>query len=71
MAGALNDLGVKSKSWMNWQMPIITEGEHTNARIINVGVKGVNEYLHLADKYKNLGYKNYNEKVKLFIKVAV
>ena len=45
MAGALNDLGVKSKSWMNWQMPIITEGEHTNARIINVGVKGVNEYL--------------------------
>ena len=36
MAGALNDLGVKSKSWMNWQIPIITEGEHSNARIINI-----------------------------------
>ncbi len=45
MAGALNDLGVKSKSWMNWQIPILTEGEHTNARIINMNVKGVNDYL--------------------------
>ena len=45
MAGALNDLGVKSKSWMNWQIPILTEGEHTNARIINVNVKGINDYL--------------------------
>ena len=26
MAGALNDLGIKAKSWMNWQIPIITEG---------------------------------------------
>ena len=39
MAGALNDIGIKSKSWMNWQIPIITEGEHTNARIIHMNVK--------------------------------
>ena len=26
IAGALNDIGVKSKSWMNWQIPIVTEG---------------------------------------------
>ena len=25
ISGALNDIGVKSKSWMNWQIPIITE----------------------------------------------
>ena len=34
MAGALNDLGVKAKSWMNWQIPILTEGDHSNARIV-------------------------------------
>ena len=45
MAGALNDLSVKSKSWMNWQIPILTEGEHTNSRIINMNVKGINDYL--------------------------
>ena len=45
MAGALNNLGVKSKSWMNWQIPIITEGEHANARIIKMNVENVNNYL--------------------------
>ena len=45
MAGALNDLGVKSKSWMNWQIPILTEGEHNNSRIINISVDAINTYL--------------------------
>ena len=45
MAGALNELGVKSKSWMNWQIPILTEGEHANSRIININIKGINNYL--------------------------
>ena len=25
IAGALNEIGVKSKSWLNWQIPILTE----------------------------------------------
>ena len=45
MAGALNDLGVKAKSWLNWQIPIVTEGENTNARIININVEGTNKFL--------------------------
>ena len=45
IAGALNDLGVKSKSWMNWQIPILTDGEHTNSRIIHMNVKGINDYV--------------------------
>ena len=45
MAGALNDLGIKSKSWLNWQIPIITEGEHSNARIVNINVKNINDYI--------------------------
>ena len=39
LAGALLKLNVKSKSWLNWQIPIITEGEHSNARIINIQTK--------------------------------
>ena len=45
IAGALNDIGVKSKSWLNWQIPIITDGDHANARIIHMDTKGVNDYL--------------------------
>ncbi len=45
MAGALNELGVNSKSWMNWQIPILTEGEHLNSRIVNMNVEKINDYL--------------------------
>ena len=45
LAGALNNLGVKSKSWMNWQIPIMTEGDHTNSRIVSMNVKNINTYL--------------------------
>ena len=45
MAGALNELGIKSKSFLNWQLPILTEGEHSNSRIINISVNKIDEYL--------------------------
>ena len=45
LAGALNELGVKSKSWLNWQIPILTEGEHLNARTINMTIPKINNYL--------------------------
>ncbi|MDB9752447.1 aspartate kinase [Pelagibacteraceae bacterium] len=45
LAGALNEIGVKSKSWLNWQIPILTEGGHSNARIINMNVTKINKFL--------------------------
>ena len=45
LAGALIKLKLKAKSWLNWQIPILTEGDHTNARIINMSVKKINDYL--------------------------
>jgi len=45
LSGALTKINVKAKSWLNWQIPILTEGEHTNSRIININVERINEYL--------------------------
>ena len=45
LAGALIELGVNSKSWLNWQIPILTEGEHSNARIINMNITKINKFL--------------------------
>ena len=36
IAGRLNHLGHKSRSWMSWQLPIITNGPHNAARIIKI-----------------------------------
>ena len=45
LAGALINLGIKSKSWQNWQIPILTDGDHSNSRIININVTDINKYL--------------------------
>ena len=45
LAGALIEIGVNSKSWLNWQLPILTEGDHSNAKIININVTKINKFL--------------------------
>ncbi len=45
LAGALIKLNLKAKSWLNWQIPILTDGEHTNARIINIHIEKINKFL--------------------------
>ena len=45
LAGALNELDINSRSWLNWQIPILTEGEHSNARIINMNISRINKFL--------------------------
>ena len=45
LAGALISKNLKAKSWMNWQIPILTEGEHSNARIININTTKINDYI--------------------------
>ena len=46
LSGALKDLNLKAKSWLNWQIPILTEGDHNNSRIINVNVDRINNFLN-------------------------
>jgi len=46
LAGALIKLKTKAKSWLNWQIPILTDGEHSNARITNMNIKKINDFLN-------------------------
>ncbi len=45
LSGALLKLDIKAKSWMNWQIPILTDGEHSNARIVNIHIEKINKFL--------------------------
>nr|AAR37560.1 aspartate kinase [uncultured marine bacterium 313] len=36
LSGALIDLGVKARSWLGWQIPIITNDNHTSSQIIKI-----------------------------------
>ncbi len=45
LAGALIEKKVNAKSWLSWQIPILTEGENSNARIINISIEEINKFL--------------------------
>ena len=45
IAGRLKHIGFKSRSWTSWQLPILTDGPHSSARISSVGIRGLNNYL--------------------------
>ena len=36
ISGRLNSLGLKSRSWLGWQVPIITQGKHKKSRITKI-----------------------------------
>ena len=45
IAGRLIDKGCKSRSWLSWQIPIITNGDHKNSRINKVNRNKILKYL--------------------------
>ena len=45
IAGRLNHLGYSSRSWLGWQIPIITQGNHSYSRIININKKNIINFL--------------------------
>ena len=46
LAGALIKMNIKAQSWLNWQIPILTEGEHANSRIVNMNVSKINNFIN-------------------------
>jgi len=45
LAGALEKEGIKARSFMGWQIPILTDGDHNNARIVNMNVEKINKFI--------------------------
>ena len=45
IAGRLNHLGIKSRSWMAWQIPILTSGQYKNSRIVKIHTNKIIRYL--------------------------
>ncbi len=45
IAARLSHLGLKSRSWLSWQIPIITLGDHKNSKIVSIYRKKILNYL--------------------------
>jgi aspartate kinase len=46
IAGRLNALGYKSRSWLSWQIPIITEGPYKSSRIESIKKNKILKYVN-------------------------
>ena len=45
LAGTLEKIGIKARSYMGWQIPILTYGEHNNSRIVNMHIEKINKFI--------------------------
>ena len=45
ISGRLNHIGIKSRSWLSWQVPIFTDGDYKKSRIVNVFKNRLLKYL--------------------------
>ena len=65
IAGRLKHMGFKSRSWMSWQLPILTEGPYSGARISKIVVKELNKYLKSGGIPIITGFQGVNRELRL------
>jgi len=45
LSGAIIDLGIQARSWLGWQVPIITDNNHTSSQIIKIKTNEILKYI--------------------------
>ena len=62
LAGRLRHLGYNSRSWLAWQIPIITSGDYNSSRIININKNKIHKYLQSNGIPIITGFQGINNK---------
>ena len=62
IAGRLIHKGYKSRSWISWQIPIVTKGVHKNSKIHRIEKKKIDKYLKEGGIPIITGFQGINNK---------
>ena len=65
ISGRLNHLGYKSRSWLGWQVPILTTSSHSSARIKNINKKNIIKYLKSGGIPIIAGFQGINSNLRI------
>ena len=65
LAGQLSKLGIKSRSWMAWQIPILTEGPHKYSRIKYIYKKPILKFLKNGGIPVISGFQGINKNLRI------
>ncbi len=60
ISGRLNHIGIKSRSWLSWQVPIFTEGNHKKSRISYIFKNRILKYLNSGGVPVITGFQGIN-----------
>ena len=61
LAGQLLELGINARSWMAWQIPILTEGPHKYSRIKYINKRKILKYLKVGGVPIISGFQGINK----------
>ena len=65
IAGRLNHLGYLSRSWLGWQIPIFTQGNHSNSKIININKKNIVKFMKQGGIPVIAGFQGVNSEYRI------
>ena len=65
LSGALLDIGLKSRSWLSWQVPIITYGDNKSSRIVSINKKEILNYINSGGIPIVTGFQGISNKKRL------
>ncbi len=65
IAGKLKELGHNSRSWLGWQLPIITKGNYSSSRIINIQKNKIINYLKIGGIPIITGFQGINSEFRI------
>lgn len=65
LAASLKDKDIQARSMLAWQIPIVTEGQHKNSRILSINSKSIINYLNMDYVVVVPGFQGITEKMRI------
>ena len=65
LAACLKDKDIQARSMLAWQIPIVTEGQHKNSRILSINSKSIINYLNMDYVVVVPGFQGITEKMRI------
>ena len=65
LAGALIDLGVKARSWLGWQIPIVTNDNYTSSQIIKIETDEILNFISKKGVAVIAGFQGISKEIRI------
>ena len=65
LTGALIDLGIRARSWLGWQIPIITNDNHTSSQIIKIKTEEIINFISKKGVAVIAGFQGISKEIRI------